>query len=406
MLEILIIEDDQKKLRKISKALCTIDGITAKSINHVIDVASAKKQLRNNYFDLLILDIVIPLRIDTAIKKDAGLNLLREVIERDLYHIPEHIIGVTQHKEIFSEIEKEFKKDLITFIQYTPDNSLALKQLIRKVSIVVASKFRSQNRITGYSSHASIICATENPEWKGLMQNGWKWEKISIPNDTSNYYQTILEKDNQTHIIHAACTPRMGMTAAAIMATKMIIGFRPKYLIMPGITAGYIGDTNLGDVIIGNPVWDWGAGKWIQKGSNLEFLQEPHQLPLDASIRDKFVEMSRNHQLLYDIRKKWKGKSPDHDLRILIGPVASGAAVISDEETCESIKKQHRKLLGIEMESYAIYSAAFESMLPKPVAFTAKSVVDFANGQKDDSFHEYSAYASAEIVREFIENYL
>lgn len=406
MIKILIIEDDQQKLEYISKSLCSIDGVNSSNIDHAIDVTNSKKLLRINQYDLLILDIVIPLRVDTEKQKDAGLILLKEIINRPIYHIPSHIIGVTQHEDIFASIQDEFQNDLLTLIKYEANDSSALQQIKRKASIIVCSKFRSQNINTDYSSHVAILCATEKPELTGLLCNGWKWEQITLPNDTATYYQLMLEKDEQTHIIHAACAPKMGMTAAAILATKMVLQFRPRYLIMNGITAGYKDDTNLGDVIIADPVWDWGAGKWIENNSKLDFLQEPHQLPLDAAIRDKFYDMARNKQLLFDIRSKWKGKSPNHDLRILVGASASGSAVLSDGKICEKIKRQHRKLLGIEMEAYAIYSAAFESIHPKPIAFSAKSVVDFADGSKDDSYHDYAAYTSSEIIKEFIEKYL
>ncbi|WP_319405146.1 hypothetical protein [uncultured Desulfosarcina sp.] len=406
MIKLLIIEDDQKKLQKISETLCSVDGINHDKIDHVVDVTNAKRLLRTTSYDLLILDIVIPLRVDTNLKKDAGIILLKEILERDSFQIPHHIIAVTQHDEIFDSLKKEFANDLITFIKYSPDDSSTLLQIKRKAGIIVCTKFRSQNLSSDYSSYIAMICATERPELQSLLNNGWDWQLIQMPNDATSYYQTTLEKDDKTHIVHAACAPKMGMTAAAILSGKMVNRFKPKYLIMSGITAGYKDETNLGDVIVADPVWDWGAGKWTENNSQLEFLHEPHQIPLDSLIRDKFSDMARNEQLLFDIRKKWKAKSPKHDLRILVGPSASGAAVLADGEICEKIRKQHRKLLGIEMEAYAIYSAAFEAIPPKPIAFSAKAVVDFADGNKDDSYHEYAAYTSSEVVKTFIEAYL
>jgi nucleoside phosphorylase len=68
--------------------------------------------------------------------------------------------------------------------------------------------------------------------------------------------------------------------------------------------------------------------------------------------------------------------------------------------------QQHRKLLGIEMESYGVLAAAEESPRPQPIAFAIKSVCDFADLEKSDSFQHYAAYTSAEVLRRLVEEYL
>lgn len=89
-----------------------------------------------------------------------------------------------------------------------------------------------------------------------------------------------------------------------------------------------------------------------------------------------------------------------------IGPVASGAAVLGDSEMAESIVRQQRKLIGIEMESYGVFAAADESPLPQPKAFSIKSVSDFADSGKGDSYQKYAAYTSSAALRVFVERFL
>ena len=60
------------------------------------------------------------------------------------------------------------------------------------------------------------------------------------------------------------------------------------------------------------------------------------------------------------------------------------------------LKSQHRKLTGIDMETYGVYSAADEAPLPQPSVFALKSVCDFADERKNDDFQAYAAYTSAE----------
>ncbi len=192
---------------------------------------------------------------------------------------------------------------------------------------------------------------------------------------------------------------------AAILAMKMMVAFRPQYLAITGITAGLSERVRIGDVIVADPSWDWGSGKWITKDNDLDFLASPHQLPLSPAIRNKLTLMSNDVALLAQIRHKWPGEKPDHELSIKIGPLASGASVLADGTTAERIRHQHRNLLGIEMETYGVFSAADEAINPKPLALSIKSVVDFAGGEKNDQYQPYAAFTSTMILTHFMEHY-
>lgn len=372
----------------------------------MVDAHGAKKILREKQFDLLILDIAIPPRIDKDIRAHGGLELLQEIIQRDVYKVPTHIIGITQYTDIFTQVESQFRKDLITILLYDQNSDEMLTQIRSKVGIIVCSKIRSFSVPQEYGSHLSIICALERPEFNALLKNGWSWEEIKFPYDGITYYQTKIEDEDRVRIIHAASCERVGLTATAILSSKMISMFRPKYLAMCGITAGYPDKTKIGDIIIADPVWDWGSGKWVDQNDCLKFLIEPHQLSLDVGIRNSFRRVALDEELLFKIRKSYEGDAPEYDLSIRIGPLASGAAVLGDGKIREQIREQHRKLLGIEMEAYAIYAAANGAMNPKPIAFSAKSVVDFADTKKEDKFQSYGAYTSAQVLKYFVENYL
>jgi nucleoside phosphorylase len=406
MIDILIIEDDNQKVQKICQVLLSVDGVSEERIEHVVDAVRGKRRLRDKFFDLLILDIAIPGRIDEEVRLHGGLELLREIIKRDQYKVPSHIIGVTKYPDIFKQVKDEFAKDVLAILFYQPNSDEFANQLRSKAGIILASKLRASSGVVSYGSHMSIICAMESPELESVLDNGWKWEQMKLGNDETTYYQARLEQADRVRIVHAAACPRTGMPASAILSTKMITSFRPQYLAMCGITAGYSDCTRLGDVIVADPVWDWGSGKWIEKSGELVFLPEPHQLPLDAGIRNKFQVMAKDAACLFEIRKSWKAGSPEHDLSVHVGPLASGASVLGDGKIRENIKSQHRKLMGIEMESYAVYSAAYEGPKPKPIAFSAKAVVDFADGRKSNAYHRYAAYVSAQVVKHFVEKYL
>lgn len=406
MIDILIVEDDQTKVQKIVTALCSIDGISQEKIEHVIDSQSAKIKIRKKLYDLLILDIAIPLRLDQQVDDNGGTSLLKEIVERDVYNIPQHIIGLTQYKDIFEKIKGEFEKDLIFLLLYDPTSDDALDKIRSRVSLIICSKIKAYSAPKEYCSHLSIICATYRPELESVLNNGWDWEEVNLSNDDTIYYQTKLEDKNRIRIIYAASSPKMGLTNAAILSTKMSIRFKPKYIAMCGISAGYRDSTKIGDIIIADPSWDWGSGKYIKKENRSIFQQEPHQIPLDTGIRKKLLKLADDEKSLFEIRKSYPGEKPEHNLSIHIGPLASGASVLADGEMSQQIKDQNRKILGVEMESYAIYATALEVMHPKPIAFSLKSIVDFADTIKNDKFQKYASFVSAKILKLFVEKYL
>ncbi|OJY98962.1 MAG: hypothetical protein BGP24_18850 [Lysobacterales bacterium 69-70] len=94
------------------------------------------------------------------------------------------------------------------------------------------------------------------------------------------------------------------------------------------------------------------------------------------------------------------------DLKLHIGPFASGAAVLADGVTLEQfVKSQQRQVLAIDMEMYGHYFASSQATEPRPCFFGIKSVCDFADPKKGDSDQKYAAYTSAKALQRFVELY-
>jgi hypothetical protein len=68
----------------------------------------------------------------------------------------------------------------------------------------------------------------------------------------------------------------------------MIYTFPPRYLAMAGIAAGIRAECDIGDVILADPVWDWGSGKIAKQ----QFYQAPHQISTNSFVRGKAASMA------------------------------------------------------------------------------------------------------------------
>jgi len=408
MLRMLIVEDDTDKRQRLTQALRDIEGFDlGEGVDHALDVYTAKRLLAKTAYDVLILDIALPPRTDEAIREDAGLELLRDLNSRPKqYRMPTHIIGVTGYPDIYERGAAQFASYLLTLVHYDPSSSEwehALQSRVRHIASALSAKLEAP---PDYGSDLAIVCALYSPELTAVLKLPWNWEQIQQPNDHTIYWRGRYKGENGERTVHAANSARMGMPATAVLATKMIAAFRPRYLAMPGISAGVRKRVELGDIVVADPCWDWGSGKWTIRNDELTFEAAPHQMKLDVEMRDKLNEMSRDKRLLAEIRGAWLGPRPDHDLKMHVGPMASGASVLADKLTSERVLKQHRQLLAIEMEAYGLLTAAEESNKPRPKALVLKAIVDFADGKKNDRYQAYAAFVSAQMLQRFSERHL
>lgn len=407
MISILIIEDNLDKLRNISREITSIPSITVENITHASTLIDARNLLRTHTYDLLILDIMIPNRIDQMPLKDGGLHLLQELNDRpEIFNMPSHIIAITEHDDIFPKFQQKLSQEKIIFVKYYATTTDWIAEIQTPIKRLISSQTAQSRKIRDYESLLCILCALESPELTSVLKNGWKWEPCQMPGDDTQYFHSKIKVNDIEHMVYAAAAPRMGMPSSAILASKMIFHFRPKYLCMCGIAAGISQKGNFGDILLPDPCWDWGSGKWTSRDLATCFEIDPHQLSVDPSLRGKIERLCADSALMASIRSGFQSEPPDFVLKLRRGPVASGASVLANMPSVDHVKEQHRKLIGIDMETYAVYLAAQECPNPRPLAFALKSIVDFADSKKDDRFHPYAAYTSAALVRHIAEKVL
>lgn len=403
--KILVVEDDTDKLRRVVECLKEVSGFCIDSLTEARDATSAKRLMRDNQYDLLILDIALPERVDKEPTRDGGIALLQEVLTRNHFLKPKHIVGLTGYSDILASAGHRFAEDLWMVIHYEPSSTVWIEQLKKKLQYIILAGSTPDIK-PAHGCHLCVVTAIEDLELKAILELNWKWKELQLPHDGTIYHRGSFKKNGETLEVIAAATPRMGMTASAILSMKMISSFRPKYLAITGILAGVKGECELGDIIVADPGWDCSSGKVLVKDGTPTFVAAPYQIPLDSFLRGKLSLMAQNKEVLDMIRRTWKGPVPKTTLSMSIGPVASTPAVLAYGDLSDMIKKQHRKLIGIEMETYGVLNAAMESPSPAPKAFSIKSVSDFANEDKRDDFRKYAAYTSAAALKSFVEDFL
>ena len=406
MLRILVVEDSADKVRRIYRCLSSVPGLSLRGVENCIDAAEAKRRLMQRKYDLPVIDIAIPPQPDGDVRKDGGIELLEEIDDGQAYIVPDHIIGLTAYDELQVTAQASFASKNWIVLKYAGDSEEWEQQLRRKAEHIIAAQRGRAVVEEEYQTDLAIICALNSPELESVRRLGWAWTRIELANDHIPYYRGEYVRSGEGRVVHAAAAPRMGMTAAAVLATKMILAFRPRYLAMSGIAAGIRGRVGLGDVVVVDTAFDYGSGKFQGTGGRSRFLQEPHHLQLAAELRSKAKLLSEDGHWLSDIRRGWPAPAPDTELRIHLGPLASGAAVLADSKVSERLLSLHRKLLGIDMETYGVFCAASEASVPRPQPLVIKGICDFADEEKGDDLQRYAAYTSACVLARFAEEWL
>jgi len=170
---------------------------------------------------------------------------------------------------------------------------------------------------------------------------------------------------------------------------------------MTGICAGVRGECELGDVLVASPSWDWQMGKYVKEAMEVA----PDQIPVPEEVSRRMTLLEKERKFFIELSEAYTGEKPNQIPRLRPGPLASGSAVLADQATVETIKAQHRKALGVDMEIYGMYSAVRDSAAPKPIPVALKSVCDFADHLKNDKYQKYASYMSAETLKKFVETF-
>lgn len=402
-MKILIIEDNNAKVERIIDRIMAVNGTNRDDIEVAYTVSDGVEHLRSTNFDLLILDSLVPRRAGETATAESTVTLLTELRERATLRKPGHIIGLTAYDEGFRALQPIFAQQMWTIVRYSESSNDWSDQLAAAITWI--SQTKSAPLELAYRNDVCMVAALMTPEFDALLRNGWDWSSAEPLDDTMFVHRGRFSSGGREFTALAAACSKMGMISAALLASKLIQLERPKYIAMVGICAGVKGRTNYGDPVIADPCWDWQSGKHVAKDGESAFEIRPEQLPLDQTLRARWEQLKADKQYWTDLKARWTN-APDTDLRLRMGPAVSGSSVLADEHVLNDIKRQHGGLTALEMEAYGVISAAFVASKPKPIAFSCKSVCDFADESKDDRWQAYAAYTSAMATTEFFNRYM
>lgn len=264
-----------------------------------------------------------------------------------------------------------------------------------------------------------IITAMDVPEYEEVL-GILDCPTIAIPFKNANsaicHEGRLIGDDNGSNIV-CATQNDMGLTNTAVLATKLITYYRPRFIAMVGIAAGIDPKgQKVGDILCASHTYDIALGKLERDGVWEVFKPKIYQNSV-KQIFKHFAQLEAekiSKNIVGDVRDLWNKNNPGNQLTegpdIHIGPLGSGGTVIADPEEVARYKKTNNALIGFEMEAHAIATAAVECGLSEsPQVAIFKSVCDFAGKDKKvkkDIKQRLAAFTSAQFLRLFFLRYV
>lgn len=392
-ISVLIVDDDKIKRDLLISELIKI-GVSPQDIKEVSSAVECRKVLDNQSFDLLLLDLILPVREGEITSSSInGLELLRQIVIDGDIPAPQSIVGVTSDQEALEECSDTFRS-LTSQVLYVHQLDSGWK-ISLGYFVALINRRQSQK----YDFDVCFLTALRTPELDGILALPYNWgEEEAVGNG-------ILVRRGQRFvggkIRRAVCAhaTQAGPVAAIALSHFMLEKYRPRTLLMTGVCGGVDPSVKLGDIVIAEKSWDWQSGKWH---SGSIFDAAPDQKDADATLKSLALKAK---DWVPDFLEAYKGKKPKGTPTVHVGPMVSGSSVVADVSLHEKFKVQHRKSLAVDMECYSLYFSALSWDTPSAKVICIKGISDLANRAKNDKLQDFCSHLSAYLADQVVFRY-
>lgn len=402
----ILVVHDREDAREEVCAVCreTVPGAT---VEIATDYVTARQQLTSSLFDIAVVDLTLPHRSGGAPSYEKAADLLREVLELDDINAPGDVIGITHDAGALSMISVDIGQHLMAVIPETGNTDWRKLLADRLRYVGRARHARARSISQHFETDVCILTALdkERAPYRELFELR---PEPAVSGAERFDFVDRLGEDRSAVVLSIG---RAGQPRAAAQAQILLSVFRPKFLLMSGICGGVKGKAKFGDIVFFESVIDWDYGKWkTPKNKVATFHSRPDPLsmrdqPCHQSLR-KFI--SEGGPDIAEIHQRVRAAYPfvKRAPEVLMGPCASGSAVIGNQEIIGRIANLNDSIVGVDMEAYGLYAARSVTNVVRPQALCVKAVSDHCDGSKTDRWHLPSSLISAEVVKSLMTSWL
>lgn len=395
-MNVLVIHDRPSVAERISDIIREVAPALAR-LDVVRDTFAARGLLNERHYDLAIVDLTLPLMDGGTPGYEAAEHLLQELVWSDTASTPGDVVGITIEETMIGRIHSTLGPHLMAVIREDPEGEWE-KGLRDRINYVARSgRARLRSLSTIYDFDVLIVTALDEEFAPFFDLLALK----AMPDYRGAYSFSFADRAGHPRrgVIFSVGWAGQGSCAAA--TEGLISRFRPRVAIMAGICGGLKKKTKLAQVYAFQAVWDWDSGKWSTATEGPLFLSRPEPLNVRGRpVHDAFRSLIQSG-LAEHARVLGEASSLNRKVRSIeidFAAAASGSAVIASLPVATQIGGHADNIKVIDMESYGFYTSCSHTRAVAPDFICIKSVCDFADEKKDDSFHAVAAHLSAAVT--------
>lgn len=291
MIKILILDDSDRKIDKIKQVLLEGCGLHEDDIEVANSVATGRMAITKDYFDLVLLDLVLPLFENEEPQEDGGLSFIRDIMSADgRIKIPTQIIGLTEKENAYNKEKEEFQSLLFNVIHCKQSDVEWISQVKQAVNYSIRCKESVESRLRSrYNYDIAVICALSE-EFKQMIEafgGEDKWQTIQIEEDIPFQFRSTVITTANNHDVRvvAAMAGRPGVIPTSVLTTLMYTLFHVDSVFMTGFSAGFPSNKlKLGDILVASSIQDYASGKLKDIDGSVKLLKEIHQVETSTSF--------------------------------------------------------------------------------------------------------------------------
>ncbi len=122
MINILIVDDSKRKSKSIVDFVKGILAGSEYNIDLAMSVNTASKKCTDTSYDLVVLDLLLPINENSNPEKTGGLRFLNNINNRKEIKQPKNLIGLTSFEDIASTLTEDFHKSGYIISNYSTDS--------------------------------------------------------------------------------------------------------------------------------------------------------------------------------------------------------------------------------------------------------------------------------------------
>ncbi|MDC9721457.1 MAG: response regulator [Urechidicola sp.] len=177
MIQILIVDDNPTKQEKIKNTILDSHNVKETDIALADCIKEARRLLYRNNYDLMILDLVLPIEKTGECEANNGVNFLSEIQISPSINPPIHIVGLSGYKDQVLEFNADFKMKLWNLIEYEANTTAWQDQL----NSIIFHLVKTRQRFLGASLSDKIDLLLAELEEHNLPNTflGANWASVS-----------------------------------------------------------------------------------------------------------------------------------------------------------------------------------------------------------------------------------